>query len=499
MINTGWRLCALPSRLPAVDPLSLLGPIPEDWERWLAADGTPAGTPFLLDPDFGYDVAVNDFFRSAEMLTSALSTQSGYARDLAAFLTFVWSSRGGRGWVEATEADHTAYLAWRRFDEHGPRVAGATWNREVAAVNRFYGWQVAVGNVARNPIPQRAARRGRHGRRSAEPGSGRPATYSASASRDRVEWLPAASYRLWRDVGIRGHTAEGLPDPRFRGRWSGRNATFCDMLVRTGLRLSEQAGLSVFEVPRAAGSPGYQAFRLPSALAKGSSARRVYLPSSVAGDLDDYREMDRPELLAAARAAGRYDRIEAPLVIEDPARPMVTRRCGARVPLGALTLLERSRVLVDGPDGLEPAAFWLSELGLPVAVPTWKSIFRTANVRCESRGVALRAHPHMLRHTFAVITLEQLQRGHIAALASETAEQRGHYVRVFGDPLDWVRRLLGHRSVLTTQIYLHALAELEMETRMALVPDGWDDPSAVLLAGQAADRPDAGPLVGAAG
>jgi hypothetical protein len=55
-------------------------------------------------------------------------------------------------------------------------------------------------------------------------------------------------------------------------------------------------------------------------------------------------------------------------------------------------------------------------------------------------------------------------------------DQRGHYTRIFGDPLDWVRRRLGHRSVLTTVIYLHALQELEMETRMALVPDQWEDP-----------------------
>ncbi len=33
-------------------------------------------------------------------------------------------------------------------------------------------------------------------------------------------------------------------------------------------------------------------------------------------------------------------------------------------------------------------------------------------------------------------------------------------------------------------IYLHALGELEMSTRMALVPDGWEDPrDAALLAG----------------
>jgi hypothetical protein len=75
-----------------------------------------------------------------------------------------------------------------------------------------------------------------------------------------------------------------------------------------------------------------------------------------------------------------------------------------------------------------------------------------------------------------VVTLEQLQRGHIEAMAGLTAGQRGHYTRIFGDPLDWVRRRLGHRSLTTTMIYLHALAELEMRTRMALVPDGWEDP-----------------------
>jgi hypothetical protein len=74
------------------------------------------------------------------------------------------------------------------------------------------------------------------------------------------------------------------------------------------------------------------------------------------------------------------------------------------------------------------------------------------------------------------VTLEQLQRGHIASQADRNPEQRRTYSLIFGDPLDWVRRRLGHRSVVTTQIYLHALAELEMETRVILVPDEWEDP-----------------------
>ncbi|MFC0112354.1 hypothetical protein [Kibdelosporangium aridum] len=116
-----------------------------------------------------------------------------------------------------------------------------------------------------------------------------------------------------------------------------------------------------------------------------------------------------------------------------------------------------------------------------------EKMFAEANVRCAKAGLDLTAHAHLLRHTFAVVTLEQLQRGHIAAQAELTPQQRGHYSRIFGDPLDWVRRRLGHRSVVTTQIYLHALAELEMHTRMALVPDEWEDPRAIPVSALPAD------------
>ena len=54
------------------------------------------------------------------------------------------------------------------------------------------------------------------------------------------------------------------------------------------------------------------------------------------------------------------------------------------------------------------------------------------------------------------------------------------YQRVYGDPLLWVSRRLGHRSIETTAIYLHTLQELEMETRLALIPDWWEHTGPVL-------------------
>ena len=452
-----------------------------------------------------YDVALNAFFCSADMLRCAPLTQQGYARDLAAFLTFLWSGRAGRGWRDATAEDHSAYLVWRRFDEAGPHVAASTWNREVAAVNRFYVWQMRARNLATNPIPQMASRRPYEdwGSDGGQPVL-RPATYSHAGSRERVQWLTAEAYRRWRDVGVRGYSAAGLPDPAFRGRWASRNAVFCDLLVRTGMRLSEQAGLTVFEVPTDRGVGGYTSFRLSPALAKGGSSRVVYVPASVITDLVGYATTDRAEVVARAQAAGRYRQLEAPIVMADASRSVARISGGRRVPVAALSWAERQRLLVEGPGGLEPAAFWLSEDGLPMAVSSWKSMFRVSNERCARHGVPVRAYAHMLRHTFAVITLEQLQRGLIAELADSSPAQRGQYVRVFGDPLDWVRRRLGHRSVVTTQIYLHALAELEMATRMALVPDGWDDPRGAAMAadgdpGTPTQRSKSGDVVLAAG
>jgi hypothetical protein len=154
----------------------------------LASSGRhPPKTPFLLSPTFDYDVELNSFFLSGDMLSRAWNTQDGYARDLKAFLNFLWHNRNHASWRNATSADHLAYLAWRRKDPVGPRVDDATWDREVTAVNRFYDWQVSVNNVPDNPIPQRTRRPlpPTAGRRGHSEAATTAATYSHGAGRER--------------------------------------------------------------------------------------------------------------------------------------------------------------------------------------------------------------------------------------------------------------------------------------------------------------------------
>ncbi|MBA74088.1 MAG: integrase [Tistrella sp.] len=451
----------------------------EAWSRWRSDLAIPVGTPFLIAPDLSYDVKLNAFFYSADMLSSRMSTRLGYARDLKGFLDFLEHARVGTSWWNADQEDHRAYLVWRREDLTGPRVSPATWDREVSAVDRFYRWQLLNGHVAAHPIPQRAKRSGRKGTPPVASGQ-TAATYSHSARRGLIAWLPARSYRIWRDVGLRGYGSDGLRDPLFRGRWADRNAVFADMMVRTGLRLSEQSALSVIELPEVRASSGYHRFWLPPAIAKGGSARWVYVPTRILRMLHSYVDIDRRLSITQAQRRGAYDRPDAGFLYLDAhfrahatAEGASTRDSSVR--LSQLTADERRRLLMQGPEGWEPASLWLTEEGMPVSTSTWKDIFRQANQRCANHEIGVAAHAHMLRHTFAVLTLEQLQRGHIASLAHLNPAQRTHYTRVFGDPLDWVRQRLGHKSVTTTQVYLHALEELEMETRMKLVSDPWED------------------------
>ena len=131
------------------------------------------------------------------------------------------------------------------------------------------------------------------------------------------------------------------------------------------------------------------------------------------------------------------------------------------IPFEALTPHERGRLLIcdDEGDPQEPAALWLTEIGLPVQPNSWEATFARASRRCVAVGVPLRVNPHQLRHTFAVHMLAMLIQHRLRDAAGEgpVAGMEG-YRRLLGDPLQQVQRLLGHASLTTTYIYLDHIA-----------------------------------------
>ncbi|MER5730270.1 hypothetical protein ABT084_18360 [Streptomyces sp. NPDC002138] len=110
-------------------------------------------------------------------------------------------------------------------------------------------------------------------------------------------------------------------------------------------------------------SGAYARSWLPQAVAKGSSSRWTYGSAAVLRDADDHLRWGRAQVIAPAQAACRYARWRRPRVVAPPGTP-------------------RARRVGSASAGVRPA--------------------------CRAR---------LLRHTFAVVTLEQLRRGHLAALA----------------------------------------------------------------------------------
>lgn len=460
----------------------------EGSERRDLSDFDPnAGVPFLLAPDGSYDIDLNHFFTSDEMTLSSPHTRAAYARDMCGFLSFVAIRKRtavASVWKDIQREDRRAYAHWRNKAEAGPRVAASTWNRESAGALRFFRWALQEGLISESPVgySQREGGWRRSGERRARTVV---AERRSGGSRGHLTWMTGAEYRRWRDVGVRGFTESGVRPIITSRSMSGRDSAYVDMMVRTGLRLTEQSSLIVTDVPARDGSP-YVSGDLPSAIAKNESGRRVYYADSVLTSVEAYLRSDRAwSVRQGARNDLYVPRADTWVIRSDDQR--WAHRGSARVRTYKLKPHERLAALVEGPDGYTPAALWLSSSGRPMTTRGWQSVFERASNRCVRLGVGVRATPHVLRHSFAVATLEQIQRGHNSVLASKNDQQRRHYQMVFGDPLNFLRLLLGHRSIETTSIYLHALAEIELETRLMLLGDDWGLPPEARVTPQEAE------------
>jgi integrase len=93
----------------------------------------------------------------------------------------------------------------------------------------------------------------------------------------------------------------------------------------------------------------------------------------------------------------------------------------------------------------------------------WATVFeRTANrLRARFEPRFPHVHPHRLRHSFAMRTLEYLVTGHYRRAAKLVRDTDADAALVFyltkADPLLVLRDLLGHSSVLVTEKYLKRL------------------------------------------
>jgi site-specific recombinase XerD len=424
------------------------------------AIGLSDGMPFILDECGGYDVHLNRFFRACPTMgVSSSNSLRAYARDLLVWMRFLCERRGNKPIWQADREDVAAYHAARRRSAPVHRISAASWNRAVAALEKFYGWAVEEELIAASPFGSSTMwRRVRGGRfapvrtvRAREPG----------ARRGDLRFVGLDHFLSFRDIGLRGRQLDGGEDATWSGRHGERNALFAELLVTTGLRLEEAASLLVAELPvadRVRSAPRSTPFRLPASIAKGRRSREIRLPVRLLRRLTDYVAIERANALANFR-----DLDSDSIVVGDgPTRGAIALVDGTgqvrSVRLDVLSPTERRRLVTSSG---EPMILWLNEAGRPMTSAAWAAVFRRASMRCRALGIDLDVTPHALRHTF-VHMLSMLIREQIGAvLADGPPDEPGSaaYRRMIGDPLQKLQRLLGHASIASTYIYLDSLEE----------------------------------------
>lgn len=422
----------------------------------------PTGRPFLLDNEGFPHAAFNGFFASSFIRNRADSTGRKYAFAVKVWLNFL--ALRGLDWDSATETEFYDFKFWRRSDPDNPRpVSGSTWDGDVAGLQSFYRWTGRVYGVS-GPLPwgEKPIRF-----KGSEPivDSHVKASTVRTAS---VKWLSPGAVRQWRDVGIHGLTVTGSERIRWRPRSTFRDGAFVDGLYSSGLRLQEWSSLLLPEIS-VRPSRTYITLQLASACAKNQRGHRYWLETAALASIEDYIRTERAGAVRRGQESGLYADSSLRIVVQSisPNGKMLTTNTGGkqqRLSLDSLTPAERTKLVWQGENGLEPLWLWLNEDGSCRRKRAWYRSFSGANERVRKAGIErLQCHPHMLRHSFALkwyavgrLIWEQQIQGLTHREILDFREQ-------FGDTWSFVQTMLGHANVMTTrEIYLEPFRELEV-------------------------------------
>ncbi|MFG2848931.1 site-specific integrase [Kitasatospora sp. NPDC048296] len=440
---------------------------PEAWTSWeiSAKPVIPAGMPVLVDDDLLFEdpagqrrtVLVNRWLR--ELPASGCPSPRSweyYARVLRDWMAFLAG-------IDVDLCDERAALkgALSAYADHraaGPleaRFEVSTWNQHVSILSAFYRWAVAEGHARAEPFTYKAA---------TVIYADQVRTQAVNLASRRAPKPHVTVKHLEGDFaelflkGLRGLAPDGEEDRSFRGRDLGRNAAIGGLALATGLRLQEFTYLLSYEIPplpsRRTSLP--IAFPVPSGVTKGRKFRTTWISYEALAAVHQYLELDRA--VVAEGSGWRPPRgWGGPLTVTDPDH-RGGRVNGVRVRWEVLTPAERRRLVAA-----EGGACLLALKSRGGPFTAWSTVFERTSERIRQRWEPRfpHVHPHRLRHSFSLRTLELLVSGYYRqaaklVAATDTDAALALYLAK-ADPLMVLRDLLGHSSVRTTESYLRRL------------------------------------------
>ena len=442
------------------------------WQSWGLEHPPliPERMPVVIDDDLRFEdgpaaprpaTVVNRWLRDLPSSGApAPSSWESYARVLKGWMEFLaehgvglLDSRGQLKYALGKYAEH------RATGSAAERFAATTWGQHMSVLSLFYRWAIAEGHTDAEPFTYRVAR-------ALFAGTGREVRVNLAVRRTpkphvTIKYLEPDFSRLFLH-GLRGLTPDGGPDGGYRGRELARNAAVGELALATGLRLAEFGYLLVYEVPVLPPQPTRVPipFPVPAGVTKGRKFRTTWVSYAALAAVHHYLELDRPAT-ADGTAWLPSPRWGEPLLVSDPdARG--GRVNGVRRRWDTLIPAERRRLVAPGGGSCLLA---VKSGGGPFTA--WASVFERTSDRIRARFEPRfpHVHPHRLRHSFSMRTLEYLVSGHYrqaAKLVKATDVGSGPDAALMfylskADPLLVLRDLLGHSSVLTTEKYLSRL------------------------------------------
>lgn len=440
-------------------------------------NGAVDGTPFFIDPWGRADPLVNAYWRAPRpgAMGLKIDTVRRYAYSLKVWLDFLHAV--GARWDTAARDELAMFKQWRLSAEENPdAISPSAFHVDRAAIRRFYEW-AAHHRPVDNPVRVRLIDRGLDGVTAKEVLEGTP----SAVRRADVKWMTPEAFRLWRNLGLRGFTMDGLPADTWQGRTEDRDTAFAEGLFGTGLRMGEWSSQLTIEIPASHGAGLFRG-QLSAACAKGAVGRRFWMRRRVAQLVRYYiDDGSRAAAIARAQVAGRYEHVQGRWLLRQVRRGGVIEVVDdlgrlRDVHLDAMGPRLRMRLFREGDGGLEPVWLWLNDDGTPRPKKAWYKTFDRANTRvARAMGTVngqarLWCRPHMLRHSFAlrwycIATFVAWHRTNVLT----TKEQRD-FRNQLGDVWYLMATLLGHSSAeVTREVYLEPFKALEVEQLIGLM------------------------------